>query len=78
MQAGYYCIEFEFSGGTPVTDVVLLGVDVTSPSHSGNSSYKLGSTWNAQSYDSCFYVHGNVLQNIQGIATIQGISQITF
>lgn len=61
MQAGtYYVIVVEYTGGTPGTNIIQVGGDVTSSSHDGNwCLYKVSTNWNyAASRDLAFYVYG--------------------
>ena len=55
----YYCITFEYSGGD-ANNVIRVGYDSTSPTHSGNLVRKSNAgVWGALSgYDTVFYVYG--------------------
>lgn len=54
-----YVIVMSFTGGD-VSNYLDIGVDTTSPTHSGNESYSLdGSSWSTDTGgDLCFYVYG--------------------
>ncbi len=54
----YYVISIEYSDGD-VSNKVHVGIDYTSPTHSGNESYYRNSVWTeSSSYDLIFYVYG--------------------
>jgi len=50
-----YWISVEYSGGDS-SNRLEVGVDNSSPTHSG-SSYAYNGSWSSQSYDMCFYVN---------------------
>ena len=55
--AGYYCIAIEYSGGD-VSNYIEVGLDGSSPTHSGNM-IQWYTEWTAVStYDVIFYVYG--------------------
>lgn len=57
--ATYYCIVVEYSGGD-INNRVSVGLDDTSPSHSGNRFYYGAGTWNVSaSHDDIFYVYAD-------------------
>lgn len=53
----YYCIAIEYGGGDG-SNYVLLGGDISSPTHSGNSFRYVAPNWIASTTnDMCFYVY---------------------
>ena len=69
----YYVITLESDLASSTTNIIVQGTDTTSPSHSGNYSYKT-SIWNAYNpIDLPFYVYGstdatsNFLQPLLGV-----------
>ncbi len=69
-----YCLAFEYSvdtGGFPRMDI---GVDTTTPSHSGNAAYLQSGTWNAQaSVDIPFLLYDNISSSPHSRLSILGV-----
>lgn len=57
-----YAIIIEYTTGGASNNSIAVGVDTSSPTHSGGSVYSInsGSSWTTNTYDVCFYVYANV------------------
>jgi len=57
----HYVISIEYIGGD-IDNKVVVGIDDTSPSHSGNASYVVDGWWNYNAaLDACFYIYGETV-----------------
>ena len=55
----YYCAVLNYSGGSSI-EYVAVGMDVSSPSHSGNRCLYTSGSWGGDnSFDACFYVYAD-------------------
>jgi hypothetical protein len=52
-----YFISVEYTGTAGGSDYTRIGMDSSSPTHSGNGAEYYSGAWSAQSYDVCFYVN---------------------
>lgn len=56
---GQYIISLYYSYKAATDDIVAVGLDISSSSHSGNLSYYYSSSWTTSTDDFCFYVYGS-------------------
>jgi len=73
----YYCITYEnpATGNIDSNDDVIVGIDISSPAHSGNSYRYRNSAWGVMASDACFYVYGEsagTTMILTGNATLSG------
>ncbi|MCL4502161.1 MAG: PKD domain-containing protein [Deltaproteobacteria bacterium] len=52
-----YVVTVEYTGGT-ASNIIRVGLDLSSPTHAGNLSYNWAGTWYPYNSDVCFYVYG--------------------
>jgi len=58
IEGTYYCKVIEFSGGDYYYNYLMVGLDYSSPTHSGNTANYYYGNWKLYpNYDLCFYVY---------------------